>query len=191
MDDLNERGAGRKPVFTEEMLTELRERRAQGETVNALAKAYGVSRQTISRYLHQTSEPVENIYRSLRRWREWNRCFHGVKTTDYLLRLDFMCEEECCTMILADFRHQRIEIVNTTDDIIHRAFGIKAKPDWTDFELFLEDRCVPRSRDHIRLILKDLGLDFYDPLAIIEKTGGRMAEDHQWIRFSYLDPQAR
>lgn len=191
MNALNERGAGRKPIFTEEMLTELRQRRAQGETTAALAADYGVSRQTISKYLHQTSEPSENIYRTIRKWQEFNRRFHHVETREYMLRLDFMCEEECCTMILADFAKERIEIVNTTDDIIHRAFGIKARPTWEDFELFLEDRCVPRSRDHIRLILKDMGLDFYDPMAIIEKTGGRMAEDHQWIRLAYLDPQAR
>ena len=31
-------------------------------------------------------------------------------------------------------------------------------------------------------ILKDLGLPFYDPIMIIEKTEGRMAEDDFWIR---------
>lgn len=30
-------------------------------------------------------------------------------------------------------------------------------------------------------ILKDLGLPFYDPIMIIEKTEGRMAEDNFWI----------
>ena len=32
------------------------------------------------------------------------------------------------------------------------------------------------------LILKDLDLPFYDPLMIIQKTEGRMAEDHFWIQ---------
>jgi hypothetical protein len=31
-----------------------------------------------------------------------------------------------------------------------------------------------------------LGLDEYDPLAIIEKTGGRMAEDQQWLTIEVL-----
>lgn len=66
---------------------------------------------------------------------------------DYMMRMDFMCKEECCTQILVDFRRERIEIVNTTDDIIHRAFGIKAKPTWEDFMEFLESRCFPRTRD--------------------------------------------
>ena len=38
-------------------------------------------------------------------------------------------------------------------------------------------------------ILRDLGLDSYDPLAIIEKTKGRMAEDKQWIRLRYYRPE--
>jgi putative transcriptional regulator len=32
------------------------------------------------------------------------------------------------------------------------------------------------------LELKRLGLPFYDPLMIIEKTEGRMADDNFWIR---------
>ena len=47
---------------------------------------------------------------------------------------------------------------------------------------FLESRCFPESRDKMKLILKDLGLPFYDPIMIIEKTKGRMAEDDFWIR---------
>ncbi len=34
----------------------------------------------------------------------------------------------------------------------------------------------------MKLILADLGLPFYDPFLIIEKTEGRMAEDNYWIR---------
>jgi len=41
---------------------------------------------------------------------------------------------------------------------------------------------LPESRDKMKLILKDLGLPFYDPIMIIEKTEGRMAEDDFWIR---------
>lgn len=74
--------------------------------------------------------------------------------------------------------------------MIHRAFGIKAKPTWEDFEEFLESRCFPRTRDGLRMILDDIGLDFYDPLAIVEKTKGRMAEDFQWMKFTYFRPEA-
>ena len=58
-----------------------------------------------------------------------------------------------------------------------------------DFEYFLESRCFPRGRDYMKDILRDMGLDSYDPLAIIEKTKGRMAEDKQWIRLKYYRPE--
>ena len=90
-------------------------------------------------------------------------------------------------MIHVDFNREEIAICNTTEDIIHRAFGIKAKPTWEDFMSFLEERCFPRSRDHLRMVLQDLQLDSYDPLAIVEKTKGRMAEDDQWLKITHLD----
>ena len=69
-----------------------------------------------------------------------------------------------------------------------RAFGINRNPTWEDFLEFLEDRCFPRTRDNLKLILQDLELDFYDPFYIIEKTKGRMGEDMQWLRVTYLNP---
>jgi hypothetical protein len=40
---------------------------------------------------------------------------------------------------------------------------------------------VPRQRAGLREYLEALGVDQYDPIAIIEKTAGRMAEDNQWL----------
>ncbi|MFQ9396402.1 MAG: hypothetical protein ACLR2E_23260 [Lachnospiraceae bacterium] len=31
---------------------------------------------------------------------------------------------------------------------------------WKDFEYFLEERCFPKTRDHAKEILKELGLPF-------------------------------
>lgn len=36
-------------------------------------------------------------------------------------------------------------------------------------------------RDKMKIHLQALGIPFYDPMLIIEKTGGRMAEDDFWI----------
>ncbi len=47
---------------------------------------------------------------------------------------------------------------------------------------FLQSRCFPPERDKIKLQLEALGIPFYDPLLIIEKTEGRMAEDHFWLK---------
>ena len=85
------------------------------------------------------------------------------------------------TTIHADFLHKTIQIENHTDRILDTAFGVNTTPTWKDFETFLEDRCFPRTRDKLKLVLEDVGVDHYDPLLIIRKTHGRMAEDHAWI----------
>lgn len=187
----NERGAGRKPTFSAAEIAHIKERHENGETLTALAKEYKVSRQTLSGYLNRKEPEMECICNTFRKWAELNRRFRDIHVEDYTMRMDFMCEDECCTVILVDFKRQKIAVRNETEDIIHRAFGIKAKPTWEDFEEFLESRCFPRTREHLRLVLEDIGVDSYDPLAIVEKTKGRMAEDFQWIKITYLHPAAR
>ena len=53
-------------------------------------------------------------------------------------------------------------------------------------ESFLEERCIPRQRAGLREYLETLGLSEYDPIAIIQKTKGRMAEDAQWLEVQEL-----
>ena len=88
-------------------------------------------------------------------------------------------------MILVNREAEKIEVINETDDLLHRAFGIKVRPDGKDFEVFLESRCFPREREDVELILEELELEAYEPFAIVERTGGRMAEDNQWIKIRY------
>lgn len=90
--------------------------------------------------------------------------------------------EELCTKICVDFTDESVAVENYTDNIVKTAFGNNTTPTWKDFQAFLEERCVPRSRSGIREYLESIGVDSYDPLLIVEKTGGRMAEDNQWIR---------
>lgn len=189
----NERNAGRKPGINKEQLAHIKKRRSMGESVTSLARECGVSRQTLSAYLNATDHDVmEDIYRTYKRWAILNREFRkNCRLQDYVLRMEYMCEDELCSIILVDFMRQKIEVINKTKEVIHQAFGVKAKPDWEDFEYFLESRCFPRSRDQLKNILRDLGLDNYDPLAIIEKTGGRMAEDKQWIKLIYYRPEQK
>lgn len=77
---------------------------------------------------------------------------------------------------------RKVKVKNYTDKIMFRAFGVVETPDYDQYLGFLESRCFPSSRDKMKLILKDLDLPFYDPMMIIEKTEGRMAEDDFWIR---------
>ena len=77
---------------------------------------------------------------------------------------------------------RKVKVKNYTDKIMFRAFGVVETPDYDQYLEFLESRCFQSSRDKMKLILKDLDLPFYDPMMIIEKTEGRMAEDDFWIR---------
>ena len=103
-----------------------------------------------------------------------------------LLRLDYYNFNNLCTTIIADYTDKIIKIKNHTDDIVLTAFGVKVNPDWRDYLEFLEDRCIPKTRAGLREYLDTIGVDEYNPLDIIKKTEGRMAEDHQWVKVTEL-----
>ncbi len=105
-----------------------------------------------------------------------------IPDKSYPLRLWYMAKDRVCTIIDVDERLRRVKIYNYTHDYLLRAFGREEHPTFEEYESFLESRCFPKSRDKMKLILKDLGLPFYDPFLIIEKTQGKMAEDDSWIR---------
>lgn len=98
-----------------------------------------------------------------------------------ILRLDLYDNDNLCTEIYADYTDKTVRFINHTDDLLRRAFGIKNKADWNDYEDFLEERCVPKTRAGLQYYLEALGLYDFDPLEIIKKTKGKMAEDHQWV----------
>ena len=85
------------------------------------------------------------------------------------------------TIIYVDYKNQTVKIENKTDEILDTAFGVKQTPTWEDYEHLLEERCFPRSRDKLKLVLQDVGVQCYDPLQIIRKTQGRMHDDHLWL----------
>ena len=103
------------------------------------------------------------------------------------VRILRLCDrDDLCSTIYADFTAQTVVVENQAVPTIKTAFGNNLLPNWEDFQRFLEDRCIPRQRAGLREYLETLGLDEYDPLAIIEKTGGRMAEDQQWLTIEVL-----
>ena len=77
---------------------------------------------------------------------------------------------------------KKVSIKDYTKNPFFCAFGNEKTPDYDAYLEFLKSRCFPESRDKMKVILKDLGLPFYDPFMIIEKTEGRMAEDKFWIK---------
>ncbi len=67
---------------------------------------------------------------------------------------------------------------NKTTLPLFTAFGVNEKLGWEDFQSFLEDRCIPKERDGLQYYLQTIGVTNYNPLEIIRKTHGKMAEDH-------------
>lgn len=100
--------------------------------------------------------------------------------------LRFYDGDVLCSTIYADFTERSVMAENQAVPPIKTAFGNNPIPSWEDFQRFLEERCIPRQRAGLREYLETLGLDEYDPLAIIEKTSGRMAEDQQWLSMEVL-----
>lgn len=94
--------------------------------------------------------------------------------------------DRLCTSICADFTGQILQTENHTPLLVKTAFGKNGTPSWEDFRAFLEERCIPRTRAGLREYLDSIGLDEYDPMEIIKKTSGRMAEDDQWIKLEAL-----
>lgn len=99
-----------------------------------------------------------------------------------LLILHYYDGETLCTKICLDRTSRRLVIENETDDILSTAFGVNQTPNWEDLMTFLESRCIPRQRDGLKYYLAQLGIEKYDPMEIIRKTAGRMAEDSCWIK---------
>lgn len=98
-----------------------------------------------------------------------------------LYYLRFYDSQRLCSTIIADYTDQTIRVHNEEVELIKTAFGKKEFPLWEDFEHFLEARCIPRERAGLREYLEAIGVLEYDPIEIIKKTQGRMAEDQQWL----------
>lgn len=98
------------------------------------------------------------------------------------LRLYYMYRSELCTIIDVDELNREINVFNYKSNIMFRAFGSNDSPNYEEYLEFLKSRCFPETRDKLKLVLKDLNIPFYDPILIIEKTEGRMAEDDFWVK---------
>lgn len=154
------RNAGRKKMFNKDEIAEICALLNAGVTIAEVARRYRTTRQTIYKLVN---EPQEGSTMQIR----------------------YMYKNRLCTIINVDFAHETVGVVNLTEDVLHRAFGVVAQPTWQQFMDFLAERCFPATRANAKALLKELGLTAYDPLQIVEKTAGRMAEDDLWMQFRY------
>lgn len=166
-----------------------------GEEIKQIRKKLNVTQQEFSALVSVSKKTIERwetgdkvvtgpIVTLVKILSEYPQIAENLRILDkkYDVRLWYMYKEQICTVIDVDERGRRLNIQNYTNDYMFRAFGREEKPTFEQYEEFLESRCFPRSRDKMKLILKDLDLPFYDPMMIIEKTQGKMAEDDFWIR---------
>lgn len=153
-------------------------------TQSEFANLVGVSRQTIERWETSDKEITGPVAAFIFTFSMYPNLLEQLEipSKKYPIRLFYMFRNEICTIIDVDERSREIQIKNYKKDRLFCAFGKEEHPTFEEYEEFLESRCFPRQRDKMKLMLRELGLPFYDPFLIIEKTEGRMAEDNFWIR---------
>lgn len=158
-------------------------RKTLGLTQAEFASFVNVSVKTIERWEIQKAPIKGEIVTLCRLIREDMGCVERfrVPLLREPLRLRYGSGEETYTIIDVSPQHRRIAVYNYTQDVMRRAFGRIENPTYEQYEAFLESRCFPRSRDKMKIMLEQLDLPFYDPLMIIEKTQGRMADDDFWL----------
>lgn len=105
------------------------------------------------------------------------------QTNTNIIEFDYMRKNEVMAHVIVNYAEHKVTVVNYTDDLIERPFGINETPNIQDFENFLESRCFPKTRRNCKQLLRDLDLPYYSPILIVQKTHGRQYEDFSWIRF--------
>ena len=153
-------------------------------TQKEFAEFINCSKPTVERWERSTDVicgPIVLLLKMLQKYPDYEQEVK-IPEKEWPLRIWYMHGQDVCTLIDVNEQERKIKIRNYTDKIMFRAFGVVENPDYNQYQVFLASRCFPESRDKMKLILKDLGLPFYDPIMIIEKTEGRMAEDAFWLR---------
>ena len=161
-----------------------RVRKLLNMTQKEFAELIGSSKPTIERWESGKENITGNIVLLLNMIENNTDYINKIKIPEkkYPLRLFYMYKHNICTLIDVDQIKQEIKIINYTNNLMFRAFGINENPSFEDYQEFLKSRCFPETRDKLKLVLNDLDLPFYDPFLIIQKTEGKMAEDDFWIK---------
>ena len=148
-------------------------------TQREFADFVGVSKPTVERWesgKEQVNGPIVLLIEILRRNPGLEQAY-TLPQRKTPLRLKYYYRDMLCSIIDVNDMTRQVILYNYTDNLLFRAFGKNERPTYEDYEAFLESRCFPRTRDKMKLMLKEYDLPFYDPFLIVEKTGGRMEED--------------
>jgi len=94
-----------------------------------------------------------------------------------------MYKDRTLASVEADYKTKVVSVKNFTEDPVERPFGVREKPTISDLDNFFKSRCFPEERYNKKAVLKAIGVDYYDPFLIVEKTHGRQLDDYMWVKF--------
>ena len=134
---------------------------------NSWVEQLGISEE--NREIELSFDGTEITVRRKQTLREYKKTHNRNK----LLQLCFYHGNSLCTTILADETAEKVLIENHTDNPLYTAFGVNDNPCWQDYQNFLEERCIPKSRAGLQEYLNAIGVDEYNPLEIVRKTKGK------------------
>ena len=107
--------------------------------------------------------------------------------------LQFMKKDTLLCDVWFNAFEDKVTFKNHTTDWIDLPFGRMSDSESTTYSaleyVLAEDHCFPRERADAAAVLSYLGLEDYDPLAIIQKTHGVMWNSHIWIKFDTDPPE--
>lgn len=105
------------------------------------------------------------------------------------MHIDFYNKYDRIAEIDFDPKKETVSRYKTySDNIIFLPFGVCKTPDYRRLCEYFKSRCWDPSRPDIDRLLNKLGLDFFEPLAIVKKTHGLMFKDFLWMKFD-SDPE--
>ena len=132
-------------------------RKQLGLTQKEFSILVNCSKSTIERW-EMSSEPITGtivlLVKMLERYPTYVKDIKLPPKT-MPIRLWYMHDQMVCTIIDVNEMKKEIQIVNYTDNIMFKAFGVEEHPDYDMYLSFLESRCFPASRDKMKLILKE------------------------------------
>lgn len=102
---------------------------------------------------------------------------YRISNSNVNRRIKYFRRSLLCSIIDVDYFKRKVYVTNYSSDYRDWPFGKNINPSYEDYERFLESRCFPSDRDKQKIILEELGIPYYDPLLIIKKTKGAMADD--------------
>lgn len=93
----------------------------------------------------------------------------------------WMWRHEKVSKITFDRKTKFVEVENYSDKIYKLPFGIRTNISYNDFEEFIADRVVPKTRYDIKHVLELINVPYYDPWLIIKVNHGLQYEDYGWL----------